>query len=74
MKQIMLNTSAILFAASVVVLVFTFFYFHFANEKGLLSKTFNKKPNKPFVSYMFGALGVVLFANAVTLLILGLFS
>lgn len=73
-KEALIYTSIILFAISIVTLIFTYFFFHFINEKGRFSKVFFKKPNKPFISGMFGGLGVILFANALTLLLLGLFS
>lgn len=73
-KQVLITTSIILFAIAFVVLIFTVFYYHFANEKGLLGKTYYKKTNKPYLSYMFGICGTIFFVNAVTLLLLGLLS
>ena len=73
-KQILITTSIILFAIAFAVWIFTFFYFHFADERGFFGKTYYKKTNKPFLPYMFGIGGTIFFVNAVTLLILGLLS
>ena len=68
-KSTLLSASGVLFLVALAVFVFSFFYYHYANEKGLLGKTFHKKPTKPFVSFLFGILGTVILASSIISLV-----
>ena len=71
-KKRCLSASGILFLIASAVFAFSYRYFHYAKENGLLGKTFHKKPNKPFVSMLFGVWAVVLLASSVVSLVYGL--
>ena len=65
-KAMMLKAAWIFLIMSIAMLAFTFRYFHYSKENGLLGTEYHKKTIKPFVSMLFGVLGAnLLFASIV---------
>ena len=52
-KAMMLKAAWIFLIMSIAMLAFTFRYFHYSKENGLLGTEYHKKTIKPFVSMLF---------------------
>ena len=71
-KSVFLKASGILFLIALGVFLFTFYYYHYAKDNGLLGKTYHETAKKPFVTLLFGILGTVLLAASIICLVFGL--
>lgn len=70
-KTAFFPASGILFLISLAVFVFTYFYYHYADEKALFGRTYCRETKKPLISLLFGILGTVLLASSIICLVFG---
>ncbi len=59
------------FALAVVILVITYFVFHYMGDDCCFSTVFHEEPEKPFVTFLLGMWGVMHHFAAVMLLLIG---
>ena len=71
-KAMMVNAALIFLIMAVAMLAFTFRYFHYSKENGLLGTEYHKKTIKPFVSMLFGVLGANLLFASIVFFVLGM--
>lgn len=50
---------------SAVIFIFNFFFFHFVNDDGTISKVFNEEAGKPFVAMLIGFLATLFLFTAI---------
>ena len=73
MKKKFYKFSLITFVIGLVVLLLTFYCFHFVTDAGL-TLTYHEEAGKPFVTDMLGTFGVLfIFSSAISLLISKIF-
>jgi len=71
-KAIMMKSALLLLVLAAAELFFTFIYFHYAKDNGLIGREYSKQSRKPVVSLLFGVLGADLMAASIVFFVLGL--
>ena len=71
-KAMMMKAALIFLALALADFVFTFRYYHYAKDNGLLGKEFNEETKKPLVSVLWGVLGADLLFASIVFFVLGL--
>ena len=73
-KTTMMKAALIFFVLSIAVFLFSFRYFHYSKENGLLGREYHKEANKPVVSMLWGILGTDLLCVSIVFFVLGLLN
>ena len=71
-KAMMMKAALIFLVLALADFVFTFRYYHYAKDNGLLGSEFNEETKKPLVSVLWGVLGADLLFASIVLFVLGL--
>ena len=71
-KAMMMKAALIFLVLALADFVFTFRYYHYAKDNGLLGREFSEETKKPLVSVLWGVLGADLLFASIVFFVLGL--
>ena len=71
-KAMMMKAALVFLILALADFVFTFRYFHYAKDNGLLGREYHKETRKPLVAMLWGVLGADLLFASIVFFVLGL--